>query len=612
MIFCPAKYQKEFVDINEELYKLQGLLEDKQAKVTLIEFLRRNIGFTVELISGVTLYPYQEIILKAFLNRDFNLGVLARGSGKSMLAAVFCFLYCLFNPGAKIVIAGPTFRTARNIFTELEKFIDNPGAQLIQQLFLKDNKSKRNDMFNWKIGEGSIVAIPLNGEKIRGFRAQVLIVDEFLLMTEEMVETVLMPFLIAPSDIKKRIKIRQTETRLISEGKMKDEDRKIFKNSAKMVALSSASYTFEYLYKKYKEWEEQIYSIDPGMGTYFIAQLSYEALPPDMVEMSVIEQAQNGGQSNAVFQREYCAQFTDGSEGYFSAKKMDECTIKDGDDPCLQLVGEKGKKYIIAIDPSFSNSPSSDFFAIAVHELDEKDKTSTLVHNYGIAGADLKDHIKYFYYLYKSFKPVSIIIDNAGFQFIDGCNESELFIKDKIELSFMETWDSSKQDSEYFEMLKNARKEYNLESGKICIKQVFTSEFICRSNEHLQACIDHKKVFFASRINPSEGAFNKSICAKLDVSLTGHKAINELIDNQDEMVVQVKKQCSLIEVKSTAKGTQTFDLPSHFRRSTSATRARKDNYTALLLGNWAVRGYYDLMDQPQVSVFNTFEPIIIR
>ena len=81
------------------------------------------------------------------------------------------------------------------------------------------------------------------------------------------------------------------------------------------------------------------------------------------------------------------------------------------------------QKYILAIDPSFSNSPSSDFFAMAVVELNEEDNTSTLVHNYAVAGGNLKDHINYMYYVLDNFNIEMICIDNAGYQFLDSCNE---------------------------------------------------------------------------------------------------------------------------------------------------------------------------------------------
>ena len=75
-----------------------------------------------------------------------------------------------------ILIAGPTFRTARFIFNNLEKMVESKGAELLAQAF--GAKQKRNDQFEWQINGGSITAIPLNGEKIRGFRANILVLDE--------------------------------------------------------------------------------------------------------------------------------------------------------------------------------------------------------------------------------------------------------------------------------------------------------------------------------------------------------------------------------------------------------------------------------------------------
>jgi phage terminase large subunit-like protein len=113
--------------------------------------------------------------------------VWGRGCGKTFIAAVYCFLQCIFEPRTKILIAGPTFRTARFIFENLEKFVDSKGAELLMQCF--GAKSKRNDQFKWDINGGTITAIPLSGEKIRGFRADVLVLDEFLLLPEDTIKT---------------------------------------------------------------------------------------------------------------------------------------------------------------------------------------------------------------------------------------------------------------------------------------------------------------------------------------------------------------------------------------------------------------------------------------
>ena len=85
----------------------------------------------------------------------------------------------------------------------------------------------------------------------------------------------------------------------------------------------------------------------------------------------------------------------------------------------------------------------------------------------------------------------------------------------------------------------------------------------------------------------------------------------DFIENQDNLIYQTKKQCALIEVKSTAKGTQTFDLPQHLKRNTSANRARRDNYTTLMLGVWALKCYFDIKGVQQEEFSDTFSPMML-
>jgi len=604
MWYCPEKYKIEIPNVNEKLLELKGDLENKEAKITLAKFLRHNIGFTTELISGIKLAPYQEVTLKAFMNRNFSMCVWGRGCGKTFIASIFCFLQCIFYPGTKIMIAGPTFRTARFIFNNLEKLVDTPGAALLAQAF--GAKSKRNDQYEWLINGGSITAIPLSGEKIRGFRANVLVLDEYMLLPEDTIKTVLMPFLVAPQNMKERIAVREIEDRLIEKGDMREEDRMVFENDSKMIALSSASYTFENLYRQYQEWVSNIYGEQKTDATYFVSQMGYESLPEHMIDSVIIQEAQEGGQSHSSFLREYCARFTDGSDSYFSARKMHECTIPDGESPTTKIVGDKGQRYIVAIDPSFSNSPSSDFFAIAVLELDEETQQGTLVHNYAVAGGNLRDHIKYMHHIMTNFDVEMIIIDNAGYQFIDSCNENKEFIKDKIELKFFD-FISDKDGLDYELEIKKARRQYNKQDQKKVFKQIFSSDFIRKGNEHLQANIDHKRLWFASRTTANEAAFNKYSGRKVNLNEVNEKTKLEFMETQDNLIHQTKKQCALIEVKSTAKGTQTFDLPLHLKKSESINRARRDNYTTLMLGNWAIKCYYDMMNAPKEEA-GTFVP----
>jgi hypothetical protein len=613
MWYTPEKYNRIIPNLNDEYCKLKDTLEDKEAKITLAKFLRSNIGITTELISGIKLWPYQEIVIKGMLNRNFCMNVWGRGASKSFSAAVFCFLQCIFEPKSKILIAGPTFRTARSIFNSIEKITESKGADLLMQAF--GAKSKRNDEYDWSINEGSIKAIPLSGEKIRGFRANVLVLDEFLLLPEDIIKNVLMPFLIVPQDIKERISIREQEDELIRQGAMTEADRMEFKNTSKMIALSSASYTFENLYKTYKEWCDNIYSKEPTSATYFVSQLSYEALPPEMIDSSITEEAQNGGSSHASFLREYCAQFTDGSDSYFSMKKMEECTLKFEERPHSQIRGDSGKQYILAMDPNMSDSPNADYFAMAILEIDRENKNDVLVHAYAGLGS-LNSHIKYFHYLMTSFNIVYIICDNAGADiFFNTYNESQYVNSESEKIKFID-FDSDLEGIEYTKMVQKAKSQYNLENRQIAVTQVFTTTFIRRGNENLQAAIDYKKIWFASKTVANESFFNEEINKRIPEDLIFIEDIKDwnkldLIEHQDLLVYNTKKQCSLVEFTTSSRGSVNFDLPQHLKRSNSPNRARKDNYTALMLAKWGSKCYNDIMTTENKIVAAGFTPILI-
>jgi hypothetical protein len=86
----------------------------------------------------------------------------------------------------------------------------------------------------------------------------------------------------------------------------------------------------------------------------------------------------------------------------------------------------------------------------------------------------------------------------------------------------------------------------------------------------------------------------------------------DFIENQDDLIYQTKKQCVLIEHSATSRGTQSFDLPQHLKRSASANKARKDNYSAFMLANWGLKCYNDMMTTEIISENPTFSPIMIR
>jgi hypothetical protein len=631
MWYCPEEYKKEVIDYNKVFYELEGELDEVEARTTFIDFLRCNLGFAVELLTGIKLAAYQEITLRGMLNRQYSMCVWGRGCGKTFIASIFCMMQAMLEENSRMIIVGPTFRTSRFIFNKIEEILEGKNARLARQAF-GIKKDKRNDLHQFTLpNKSAIAAIPLNGEKIRGFRANILVIDEYLLMSREIIDTVLTPFMVAPQDMAERQAIIEKEEELLKNGLMTEDERHVFVNKTKFVALSSASYTFENLYTTYKEWLGKIYGAKEAFAEYegedelppkyFICQMAWNAIPPHMINKSIIKEAEGGGTSNAIFRREYCAQFDDGSEGYFSAKKMQEVTIPDGQAPTIQLTGNKNSKYILAIDPSFSQSPSSDDFAMSLIEIDEATQTGMLVHAYGEHGKELKDHIKYFYYLISNFNIVFIAIDNAGYQFIDSCNESR-WLRDKgIELKFMD-FDPSKKEPDRFEEMKLAKKEYNLQHNKKVCKIIFSNnDWIRNSNEYLQGCIDYKKIWFASKAQAREGTFNSMINTKIDPELLSGTLLDvkeskqefqmdRFIEKVGHMIALTRKECAMIDPTTNARGTQTFDLPPHLAKEKGPDRARRDNYTSFLIGIWAMKTYFEMINA-QEEDHETFTPFVV-
>lgn len=613
-------------DFNTEILQVKGFIEsDEEARVSLAKFLRHNLSTAAHLIGGVDLYPVQHIAINAMFHKDFFLGVWGRGFSKTFTTAIFCFLYAIFNPGVKIGIISKSFRQSRMIFKQIEDFANSTGGLMLRQC-ISGNVFHKNDAWEMTIGDSRIVALPLgDGGKLRGWRFNCVVIDELLLMPENIINEVIKPFLAVQYKAREREKVRVIEDDLIKRGVMKESDRQIFLNN-KLIGLSSASYKFENLYKIYENYEHMILGSPDGRGgfvekkepkrQYGIMQMSYEAAPPGLYNKTNIEEALQS-MSEAQFSREYRAQFSDDSSGYFSMKKMVLCDIPDNEFPTIELKGDSSASYILAIDPNFDDSESSDHFAMSIFKMSPVDGRLVLVHQYAVAKSGLKDRIVYMHYLLTNFNIVYIILDHAGGQqFLDALNQSELFKKEKIELK---SFDADFENEDYNEGLRNAKLSYNLEERRICHIQYFAPQWIRRANEMLQAAFDHKRIWFASKgtlfleslmecsVPIRELVFDPNN----DTQDPSTKMI-DFVEHQDELMLKVKDECALIVITTTATGHQTFDLPQNLRRIHKPDKPRKDSYSALLLGHWAAKCYNDLLNDRSEAPKNTFIPVLLN
>ncbi len=617
-------------DINQKVLDINEELTDRQARESLAEFLRYNLGFAFSLLVGnhLKLLEIQELLINFLFEKDNSLVVAGRGFGKSFMIQVFCILYAIFNPNTKICIVANNFRAAKRIFDGIEKLVNHKKSFLLKHCF-SNNPSKQPDAYKWTLLNGSeLLALPLsNGEGLRGTRANVLIIDEALLISKEIQESVLRPFLTARQNITEQMEINAVEDEMIAQGVMKPEERTILSRN-KLILMSSASYQFEYLFQEiYLPYIDYVMDEKQKKGTveiegddkivvkpsYAVARISYQAVPErSIMDESVIEAAKAGGEHNPHFQREYCAQFVDVSGAYFNIKHLHDCTHKDGDYPTIQLKGTSGAEYILAIDPSYSSSKNSDFFAMGVYLLDGDNKRITQVHTYAKAGGELKEHHEYLTYILTNFNIVHLVIDGSGTEFIDGYNESTIAKDRNLKLGYYTV--DFESDNYEFEV-RRARSQRNVSQRKFVYPQVFNSPSLRQMNEYLQTGINSNKVWFASRINANENALQAARGFQLPFSFKDKNdtvfKIQEFLDDQDLLIEITKRQVATVEVKAGNTGVLQFDLPAHLKKLTGENKPRKDNYTCLMMAYYASKHYFDIVYSKDTGEENTFVPFFV-
>jgi len=603
---------------NDDIAKIDGFLEEREAKLLFYEFLRNNVTFATDLITGVKLFPFQHMAIKSMLETDYFLGVWSRGMSKSYTTGLYAVLDSILNQGIETGILSRSFRQSKMIFKKIEDISVKPEAYLLKQCITKVSKS--NDEWVMEIGKSRIRALPLgDGEKLRGFRFHRIIIDEFLLMPERIYNEVIVPFLSVVQNPTQREELYNAESRLIEQGKMSEEDRYQWPNN-KLIALSSASFKFEYLYKLYEQYDNLIFNPKKDERTRrCIMQFSYDCAPLQLYDQNLINQAKST-MSESQFLREFGAQFTDDSSGYFKISKMALCTVPDGELPSVEVCGNAEDEYIVAVDPSWSETESSDDFAIQVLKINKEKQICTLVHSYALSGTALKEHIKYFLYILNNFNVVAVCMDyNGGVQFMNSCNESELFKSANINLKSMVTEFEKPED--YQQNLLTAKAEYNKSDFRYVFLRKPTSSWIRLANELLQANFDHRRVFFGSRAiddnfrsqtKKKVGIQQLKFSNALDSEKQNEEArMIDFVEHLSDMILLTKTECALIQITTSAQGMQNFDLPANLKRKSGPDKPRKDSYSALVLGNWLCKIYYDMQNTHVEDVMQTFEPIFI-
>lgn len=156
-------------------------------------FYRLNIHRFIDHYLGVKLYPFQ-MILMYFMNiNTYFMLVASRGLSKSWMIALYCIARCILYPNTKVVVASGVKKQARLIITEkiMKDFMVNyPNIERE----IESIKSSANETVVYFYNGSTIEAVTSN-DNSRGYRGNVLILEEFRMIAKDILDSVLIPFL---------------------------------------------------------------------------------------------------------------------------------------------------------------------------------------------------------------------------------------------------------------------------------------------------------------------------------------------------------------------------------------------------------------------------------
>lgn len=363
------------------------------------------------------------------------------------------------------------------------------------------------------------------GEKIRGLRMHVLLIDEFAQMPEEIFDAVIKPMTATVSspmeNVRRLEKIRKLKAAGIDTSDLEGG------GANKIIMVSSAFYKFNHMYKRIENYQRLIES---GQKGYVVRNTNYLDMPTGFMNDDTINEAKETMPA-ALFRMEYLSIWESDSDGVFKASLLESCRLPSTDDNTVKLFSEEGKQYVVGCDPA----RTTDAFSIVIIELGNKNK---VVNAYKYVGMTFPKMADTLVAVCDRYNVVRVVMDSQG-----GGNA----IKDLVS-------DSKYGNSAIIDIDDPDMVGIN---GKRILELVNPApKFNADANYSTLSLLEHGKMFFPCR------------------PLGGNQAEEEAYDNIDEMILQMRN----IVVTETRSGVAHFDVPVGGGHG----KQKKDLYSAMI------------------------------
>lgn len=157
-------------------------------------FYRENPDEFAKDYLHLKLKRFQKFLLVMMFWSNIFVLIACRGLGKTYLSAIYCVVRCILYPGTKVCIASGTRGQAINVLEKIMYELKPISPELRAEI---DEKQSKVNGTNAQIVffNTSVIKVVTASDTARGNRCNVLLLDEYRLISKDTINTVLRKFL---------------------------------------------------------------------------------------------------------------------------------------------------------------------------------------------------------------------------------------------------------------------------------------------------------------------------------------------------------------------------------------------------------------------------------
>ena len=266
-------------------------------------YYRANPEKFVQDYLHINLKVFQKILLVLMFWSNLFVFIAARGLGKTFLCAIYCVVRCILYPGTRICIASGTRGQAILVLEKILQELRPRSAELACEI--DDKETKVNNTIGQIVFKNtSVIKVVTASDTARGNRCNILLLDEYRLISKDTIDTVLNKFL--------------NYRRMPLYAELSEEDRIKEYNKEKNLTLFLSSAYFKDHWS-YGLCEDTFAAMTSGKRRQFVCGLPYQmSLREGLLDPDRVRDDMSASDFNEVsWMMEMCAEWYGSEEDAF-------------------------------------------------------------------------------------------------------------------------------------------------------------------------------------------------------------------------------------------------------------------------------------------------------